>query len=128
MWNRLFERDRNPVGDLNLLEKNLRRTHHNIVFALRHRRIIAAKRDFVFARALLDLDFVTKRNRRDERLDFVKAIAAPTENFQRKIDLRWSHDLHNLQFALSFRAKSRNLLLLVARLRCLDFADHDKSR
>ena len=82
----------------------------------------------LFAGALLDLDLVTKRNRRDERLDFVKAIAAPAENSQRKIDLRWSHDLHNLQFALSFRAKSRNLLLLVARLRFLDFADHDKSR
>ena len=64
----------------------------------------------------------TKRNRRDERLDFVKAIAATAENSQRKIDLRGSEDLHNLQFALSFRAKSRNLLLLVERLRCLDFA------
>ena len=117
-----------PLRDLRFFEKNVRRTHHNIVFALRYRRIIAAKRDFVFAGALLDLDLVTKRNRRDERLDFVKAIAATAENSQRKIDLRWSHDLHNLQFALSFRAKSRNLLLLVARLRCLDFADHDKSR
>jgi hypothetical protein len=58
----------------------------------------------------------------------VKAIAATAENSQRKIDLRGSDDLHNFQFALSFRAKSRNLLLLVARPRCLDFADHDKSR
>ena len=37
-------------------------------------------------------------------------IAPTAENSQRKIDLRWSHDLHYLQFALSFRAKSRNLL------------------
>jgi hypothetical protein len=58
----------------------------------------------------------------------MKPIAAAAEDSQRKIDLRGSDDLHNLQFALSFRAKSRNLLLLVARLRCLDFADHDKSR
>jgi hypothetical protein len=58
----------------------------------------------------------------------MKPIAAAAENSQRKIDLRGSDDLHNLQFALSFRAKSRNLLLLVARLRCLEIADHDKSR
>jgi hypothetical protein len=58
----------------------------------------------------------------------MKAIATPAENSQRKIDFRGSDDLHNLQFALSFRAKSRNLLLLVARLKCLDFADHDKTR
>src|SRR6266480_1154081 len=48
---------------------------------------------------LLDFDLVTKRNRRDERLDFVKVIAAPAEDSQRKINLRGSHDLHNLQFA-----------------------------
>ena len=59
---------------------------------------------------LLDIDLIAKRNRRDERLDFVKAIAAPAKNFQRKIDLRGSENLHNLQFVLSFRAKSRNLL------------------
>jgi hypothetical protein len=39
----------------------------------------------------------------------VKAIAPAAENSKRKIDLRGSDDLHNLQFALSFRAKSRNL-------------------
>ena len=48
----------------------------------------------VFAGALLELDLVTKRNRRDERFDFVKAIATTAENFQRKIDLRGSDDLH----------------------------------
>src|SRR4029434_10449420 len=126
VWNRLFERDRDTAGDLRFFKKGVRRTHHNIVFAFRHRRIIAPKRDFLVAGALLDLDLVTKRNRRDERLDFVKAIAATAENSQRKIDLRGSDDLHNLQFALSFRAKSRNLLFVVEILRFLDFARPDK--
>ena len=94
MWNSFFERDGNRAGDLRFFEKDVRRTHHDIVFAFRQRRIIAAKRDLLFAGALLDLDLVTKRNRRDERLDFVKAIAAAAENSQRKIDLRWSDDLH----------------------------------
>ena len=67
---------------------------------------------FSFSGAPFNLDLVKNRNRRDERLDFVKAIAATAKNSQRKIDLRGSDDLHNLQFALSFRAKSRNLLLL----------------
>jgi hypothetical protein len=55
----------------------------------------------------------------------VKAIAATAENSERKIDLRGGDDLHNLQFALSFRAKSRNLLLLIEKLSCRDFARHD---
>ena len=57
-----------------------------------------------FAGALLDLELVEERNRRDECLNFMKAIAAATENSQRKVDLRGSKDLHNLQFALSFQA------------------------
>ena len=121
-----FEHDRNTTRDLRFFEKNVRCTHHNIVFAFRHRRIIAPKRDSLFAGALLDLDLVTKRDRREEGLDFVKAIAATAENSQPKIDLRGSDHLHNLQFALSFRAKSRNLLLMVEILRCLDFARNDK--
>ena len=58
----------------------------------------------------------------------MKTIAAATDDSERKIDLRGSDDLHNLQFALSFRAKSRNLLLLVQTQRCLDFAEYDKDR
>jgi hypothetical protein len=108
MWNSLFEFDRNTAANVRFFEKNVRRAHHNIVFSLRYRRIIASKRDLLFAGALLDLDLVTKRNRRDKRLDFVKAIAATAENPKRKINFRGSEDLHNLQFALSFRAKSRN--------------------
>jgi hypothetical protein len=57
----------------------------------------------------------------------VKAIATTAENSQRKIDLRGSDDLHNLQFALSFRAKSRNLLLVVEILGGPDFARPDKA-
>ena len=123
--NCLFERDRDTTGDLRFFEKGVRRTHHNIVFAFRHRRIIAPKRDFLFARALLDLDLVAKRNRRHKCLDFVKAVAAMAQNSKREIDLRRSEDLHKLQFALSFRAKSRNLLLLVDLLRCPAFARND---
>jgi len=37
----------------------------------------------------------------NERLDFVKTIAATAENSQRKIDLSGAIDLHHLQFALS---------------------------
>src|SRR5690349_13849058 len=94
MWNSLFKLDRNTAGNLRFFEKNLCRAHHKIVFTFRHRRIIAPKRDVLFAGALFDLDLVTKRNRRDERLDLVKAIAATAENPERKIDLRRSDDLH----------------------------------
>src|SRR5262245_17561245 len=109
MWNSLCQPDRNTACDLRFFEKQVRCTHHNISFARRHRRIIASKGDLLFAGALLDLNLVAKRNRRDEGLNFVEAIAATAENSERKIDLRRSEDLHNLQFALSFRAKSRNL-------------------
>jgi hypothetical protein len=32
--------------------------------------------------ALVDRNFVAKRYRRDERLDFVEAVLAPTQNLQ----------------------------------------------
>jgi hypothetical protein len=94
VWNLLFELDRDTAGDVRFFEKHVRRTHHNIVFAFWHRRIIAPECDLLFTGALLDLDLVTDRNRRDERLDFVKAITATAKNPQPKIDLRGSDDLH----------------------------------
>src|SRR2546423_270341 len=61
--------------------------------------------------SFIDSDLVVERNRRDERIEVVETIVPPAENFQRKIDLRRSEGLHSsLQFVLSFRAKSRNLL------------------
>jgi hypothetical protein len=70
--------------------------------------------------ALVEGNFVAKGYRRDERLDFVEAVLASTQNLQRKINLRRRENLHSLQFVLSFRAKSRNLLPLVGNIeRCL---------
>ncbi len=62
---------------------------------------------------LLDVDLVVERNRRDERLDFVKTIRAFPEDPQREINLRRSENLH-LHNSLSFRAKSRNLSFVAA--------------
>jgi orotidine-5'-phosphate decarboxylase len=132
VWNFLFELDRNTVGDLRFLEKDVRCTHHNIVLPFRHRRIIAPKRDLLFAGPLLDFNLVAKRNRRDQSLDLVKAIAAKADDPQRKIDLCGSENLHNVQFALSFRAKSRNLLPEMTNVRdkiivALDLATKEKA-
>ena len=70
---------------------------------------------------LLDPDLVSNGNWRNERLDFMEAIVAPAQDLQGQIDLRGGENLHSLQFALSFRAKSRNLLPLVGNIeRCLD--------
>ena len=60
----------------------------------------------VAALDLVDLNLIVERNRRDHRLDFVKAVLASTQNLQRKIDLRRREDLHSLQFVRQNRKRT----------------------
>ena len=129
MRNFLFELDRNRRVDLSCFKERLRCADDQIVIALRDCQIVAAKLDSLF-RSFIDSDRVVERNRHDERVELVETIVPSAENFQRKIDLRGSEDLHSsLQFVLSFRAKSRNLLSVDRNIdpaAAGDFARHDK--
>ena len=82
MWDLFFEFDQDSTLDFRFFEKRSRPAHCEIVIALRDRWIIAPKFDPVFAAAPLDLDFVVKRNRRNERFNLMKLVAARAQNFQ----------------------------------------------
>src|SRR5947208_11481892 len=100
MWNFLFELDRNRGVDLRRGKESFRRANGEILVALRHGWVIAAKLDSLFGIALVDPNLVEKLNRRDERLDFVEAIVAACQNFQTKIDLHRSTNLHRHNFSV----------------------------
>ena len=80
MRNLLFQLDRNTAVDVCFLEKQGRRADGEVFIPFRHRRIITLKLDCFFSAARFNLNLVAQRNRRDERLDLMKAVAAPAQN------------------------------------------------
>src|SRR5205085_12318930 len=70
--------NRHSAAHFRLLEKQFCGAHHEIVIA--GWKIDIVTREIDPAILFLDVDLVVKRNRRDERLDLVKAIGAALEN------------------------------------------------
>src|SRR5437660_2778698 len=128
MWNFLFELDRNRGVDLRRGKESFRRANGEILVALRHGWVIAAKLDSLFGIALVDPNLVVKRNRRDERLDFVEAIVAASQNFQTKIDLRRCENLHRHNFSVIPSEVEQSLTVQRVNERYLDFARHGKKQ
>src|SRR5438309_1016634 len=90
------EFDHHPAANFCSLKKSLRGAHDQIFVAARDRWVVT--REIDPPRLPVDVDLIVERNWSDQRLNFMKAVAATAEDLQREIDLCWSENLHCAHF------------------------------
>src|SRR5436853_4539352 len=92
MRNFLLKLDREAAFDFRILKEELCRANDQIVVAGGKRGIVAAEIDPTIL--VFDLDLVVKRNRRDQRLDFMEAVLSLSKNAQGEINLGRGENFH----------------------------------